>query len=141
MLDLGGILAVTSLVLQVISATDQVIRLFDKTQAAPEELIQFRTSICRLRNNLRIAEVHLKWVDQSLLNTADLDTIPDILEQAQALLIGLEKQAKAGQNSPLNILRAPRNQEELARHQKRIERCFIEVIIPLSAWLGTLRYC
>lgn len=84
MSGLGEILAITSLVLQVVGSVEKVIAIFDRVQNAPDELNQFRGSLLRLSGHFAVLQ---KLEDKGSvgISLSDLHEVNDTLELCQKL--------------------------------------------------------
>lgn len=140
MIGLGEILAITSLVLQVVAAVDRVILIFDRAQNAPDELRRFRSSLSRLQNNVNLLKAELEISGSRLVSEGPqtgLDEVEATLEECRELFVTYHlDQGSSG--TPLRAIWSPRMTARLVRYQAQIEGHYLQIILPL--WLAAIRY-
>ncbi|KAF5639017.1 hypothetical protein F25303_7506 [Fusarium sp. NRRL 25303] len=86
-MDPGTILAVVSLVLQVITLADQVIESFERLKNAPQELRDFRQSVVRLQRHLEALQNDVSYYSlQDILHEDDVHEIEETLTLCKELL-------------------------------------------------------
>lgn len=137
MVGVGEILAITSLVLQVVAAVDKVILIFDRAQNAPDELRHFRNSLSRLQNNVNLLKAELEISGSRLDPQSGLDEVEDTLVLCKTLFVDYHMDQGSSGN-PLRAIWSPRETSKLEKYQKRIEGHYVQIILPL--WLATIRY-
>jgi hypothetical protein len=135
MVGVGEILAITSLVLQVVAAVDKVILIFDRAQNAPDELRHFRNTLSRLQNNVNLLKVELKIL--TTLPQSCLDEIEETLILCKDLFVDYQTDQGSSSN-PLRAIWSPRETSKLEKYQRRIDGHYLHIILPL--WLATIRY-
>jgi hypothetical protein len=135
MVGVGEILAITSLVLQVVAAVDKVILIFDRAQNAPDELRHFRNTLSRLQNNVNLLKAELKIL--TTLPQSCLDEIEETLILCKDLFVDYQTDQGSSSN-PLRAIWSPRETSKLEKYQRRIDGHYLHIILPL--WLATIRY-
>jgi hypothetical protein len=135
MVGVGEILAITSLVLQVVAAVDKVILIFDRAQNAPDELRHFRNTLSRLQNNVNLLKAELKIL--TTLPQSCLDEIEETLILCKDLFMDYQTDQGSSSN-PLRAIWSPRETSKLEKDQRRIDGHYLHIILPL--WLATIRY-
>jgi MoaA/NifB/PqqE/SkfB family radical SAM enzyme len=135
MVGVGEILAITSLVLQVVAAVDKVILIFDRAQNAPDELRHFRNTLSRLQNNVNLLKAKLKIL--TTLPQSCLDEIEETLILCKDLFVDYQTDQGSSSN-PLRAIWSPRETSKLEKYQRRIDGHYLHIILPL--WLATIRY-
>jgi len=140
MSGLGEILAITSLVLQVIGSVDKVIAIFDRVQNAPDELNHFRVSLSRLSRHFTALQAEMKENESVVIDDDDIHEIGDTLELCQKMFDEYDAtlHEPGMRNAVHRATWGPRHTTKLARYQGQIDRLYQQVILPL--WLSTLRY-
>jgi hypothetical protein len=133
----GEILAITSLVLQVVAAVDKVILIFDRAQNAPDELRHLRSSLSRLQNNVNLLKAELEISGSSLDPQSGLDEIEVTLKGCRAHFMSYHVD-QGPSSTLLRAILSPRETAKLEKYRKRIEGHYLEVILPL--WLAAIRY-
>lgn len=82
MMDLGTILGIVSLAIQVVGSVDKAITIFEQSQAAPQELQNFKGSVFRFQRQFSI--IKSAWELQTrrspFIQPSDLLEIQDTLE-------------------------------------------------------------
>jgi hypothetical protein len=134
---LGEILAITSLVVQVVAAVDRVILIFDRAQNAPDELRRFRNSLSRLQNNVNLLKAELEISGSHLSPQSGLDEIEDTLVLCRALFVSYHMD-QGSSGTPLRAIWSPRETAKLEKYQKMIEGHYLEIILPL--WMAAIKY-
>jgi hypothetical protein len=132
-LGVGDILAITSLVLQVVAAVDKVIKVFEKAQNAPSELSQLRVSLVRLSRHFEMLRAEHEATGSSLIHKDDTDEIYVTLQCCKALFDDYDRaRAKTALHQ---VAWSTRYSTQLARYQARVDRHFTQILLPL--WLTT----
>ncbi|KAF9766686.1 hypothetical protein IL306_000873 [Fusarium sp. DS 682] len=86
-MDPGTVLAVVSLVLQVIKLADQVIESFERLKNAPQELRDFRQSAVRLQRHLEALQTDISYHPSGdILHEDDVHEIEETLTLCKDLL-------------------------------------------------------
>ncbi|KAF5988998.1 hypothetical protein FBULB1_1153 [Fusarium bulbicola] len=86
-MDPGTVLAVVSLVLQVIKLADQVIESFERLKNAPQELRDFRQSAVRLQRHLQALQNDVSYYSlEDILHEDDVHEIEETLTLCKELL-------------------------------------------------------
>lgn len=135
-LGIGEILAVTSLVMQVVDSTDKVIKIWQKAQNAPSELGQLRISLLRMRRHFDMIREELRSSGISLIHKDDTDQIEDTLRCCKALLDDYDHARSRG--AVLQAVWGIQHSEKLARYQDQINNHFMQILLPLWVATGTL---
>jgi hypothetical protein len=135
MVGVGEILAITSLVLQVVAAVNKVILIFDRAQNAPDKLRHFRNTLSRLQNNVNLLKAKLKIL--TTLPQSCLDEIEETLILCKDLFVDYQTDQGSSSN-PLRAIWSPHETSKLEKYQRRIDSHYLHIILPL--WLATIRY-
>jgi hypothetical protein len=135
-LGIGEILAVTSLVMQVVASADKVIKIWEKAQNAPSELGQLRISLLRMRRHFDMIREELKSSGISMIHKDDTDQIEDTLRCCKALLDDYDHARSRG--AVLQAVWGIQHSEKLARYQAQINNHFVQILLPLWVATGTL---
>jgi hypothetical protein len=135
MLGVGDILAITSLVMQVVASVQTVIDIFEKAQNAPKELEQLRVSLIRMSRHFDMIRAKHESTGSSLIHKDDTDEIFDTLLCCKALFDEYEK--VRSRNGVLQAIWGNQQSDMVARYQLRIDRHFTQILVPL--WI-TVRY-
>ncbi|CAI4219757.1 unnamed protein product [Parascedosporium putredinis] len=132
MSGLEGILAITSLVLQVVSATDKVIAVFEKAQNAPTELGQLRASLLRLSRHFDM----LRAAGRAHIHADDAGDVHRTLRECKALFDGYD--VARARSSVHQVAWGTQHSAQVGLCQARVDRLFTQIVLPL--WLETSTY-
>ncbi|KAK1755634.1 hypothetical protein QBC47DRAFT_413381 [Echria macrotheca] len=135
-LGIGEILAVTSLVMQVVESVEKVIQIFEKAQNAPSELAQLRVSLLRMSRHFDMIQAEHKATGCSLIHKDDADEIEDTLRCCKALFDDYDRARSRG--AVLQAVWGTQQADTLARYQARIDRHFLQILLPLWVATGTI---
>ncbi|KAF5720988.1 hypothetical protein FMUND_3891 [Fusarium mundagurra] len=137
-MDPGTVLAVVSLVLQVIKLADQVIESFERLKNAPQELRDFRQSAVRLQRHLEALQNDISYYSQAgILHENDVHQIEDTLTLCKELL---QQQVTSSKGLVVTtVIRGVwtfRNSQRLAKYKTRIDEHYTQILVP--CWLSSL---
>ncbi|KAK5652691.1 hypothetical protein OQA88_10285 [Cercophora sp. LCS_1] len=135
-LGIGEILAVTSLVMQVVQSVEKVIQIFEKAQNAPSELAQLRVSLLRMSRHFDMIRAEHQATGSSLIHKDDADEIEDTLRCCKALFDDYDRARSRG--AVLQAVWGTQQSDTLARYQARIDRHFLQILLPLWVATGTM---
>ncbi|CAJ2510231.1 Uu.00g061310.m01.CDS01 [Anthostomella pinea] len=123
-MDPGTVLAIVSLIIQVVSSADKVIQGFDHIQNAPRELRDFRAAVFRLQRNF-------ETLQPSSLHADDLQPIEETLELCAHLFQQHDSVQSQGMvNSVLRGTWSIRNNQKLTKYRYRIYEHYVTILIP-----------
>lgn len=133
--SIGGIVA---LAIQVVELASKVVSTFQTLQNAPQELQEFYNSTQRLRQNCEALDADLKDTDIAPTPN-EVHDIHETLTLCKVLFDDHEiRQRKVGVlNGVLRTTWPLMNNEKLVRYKARIDRHYMEIIVPL--WLRCIR--
>lgn len=129
MLGVGEILAITSLVMQVVASVQKVIEIFEKAQNAPKELEQLRVSLIRMSRHFDMIRAKHESTGSSLIHKDDTDEIFDTLLCCKALFDDYER--VRSRDGVLQAIWGNQKSDMVARYQLRIDRHFTQILLPL----------
>lgn len=137
-MDPGTILAVVSLVLQVIKLADQVIESFERLKNAPQELRDFRQSAVRLQRHLEALQNDVSYY--SLANILHEDDVHEIEETLTLCKELLQQQVTSSKGLVVTtVIRGVwtfRNNQKLVKYKTRIDAHYTQILVP--CWLSSL---
>lgn len=138
-MDPGTILAVVSLVLQVITLADQVIESFERLKNAPQELRDFRQSAVRLQRHLEALQNDVSYYPLAdILHEDDVHEIEETLTLCKELL---QQQVTSSKGLVVTtVIRGIwtfRNNQKLVKYKTRIDAHYTQILVP--CWLSSLR--
>jgi hypothetical protein len=139
-MDLGTILAVVSLALQVVKLADSVIDSFDRIQNAPQELRDFRQAAVRLQRHLDFLRADTSSSPAGeFLHDDDAHEIEETLTLCKDLL---QQQVNRQKENILvtSVIRGVwtiRNNQRLVKYKARIDAHYTQILVP--SWLRSLR--
>jgi hypothetical protein len=139
LLGVGEVLAITSIVLQVIASVDQVTQLFDRLHNAPRHIRNFRISVSRLKFNFECLLEEVKCHGSINIPTADFEEIRQTLEACNTLLKKYETTLRS-EGAIGGVRRAFwsfKCGHELDGHKEQIDRIYVHTIH--SVWLRLIR--
>ncbi|KAG7424930.1 hypothetical protein Forpi1262_v014137 [Fusarium oxysporum f. sp. raphani] len=137
-MDPGTILAVVSLVLQVIKLADQVIESFERLKNAPQELRDFRQSAVRLQRHLEALQNDVSYYSSAnILHEDDVHEIEETLTLCKELL---QQQVTSSKGLVVTtVIRGVwtfRNNQKLVKYKTRIDAHYTQILVP--CWLSSL---
>ncbi|EWZ29819.1 hypothetical protein FOZG_16681 [Fusarium oxysporum Fo47] len=137
-MDPGTVLAVVSLVLQVIKLADQVIESFERLKNAPQELRDFRQSAVRLQRHLEALQNDVSYY--SLANILHEDDVHEIEETLTLCKELLQQQVTSSKGLVVTtVIRGVwtfRNNQKLVKYKIRIDAHYTQILVP--CWLSSL---
>ncbi|RKK96835.1 hypothetical protein BFJ68_g14256 [Fusarium oxysporum] len=137
-MDPGTVLAVVSLVLQVITLADQVIESFERLKNAPQELRDFRQSAVRLQRHLEALQNDVSYY--SLANILHEDDVHEIEETLTLCKELLQQQVTSSKGLVVTtVIRGVwtfRNNQKLVKYKTRIDAHYTQILVP--CWLSSL---
>ena len=139
LLGVGEVLAITSIVLQVIASVDQVTQLFDRLHNAPRHIRNFRISVSRLKFNFECLLEEVECHGSINIPTADFEEIRQTLEACKKLLQKYETTLR-NEGAIGGVRRAFwsfKCGHELDGHREQIDRIYVHTIH--SVWLRLIR--
>ncbi|KAM0081944.1 hypothetical protein ACKRZS_005861 [Fusarium odoratissimum] len=129
-MDPGTILAVVSLVLQVIKLADQVIESFERLKNAPQELRDFRQSAVRLQRHLEALQNDVSYY--SLANILHEDDVHEIEETLTLCKELLQQQVTSSKGLVVTtVIRGVwtfRNNQKLVKYKTRIDAHYTQIL-------------
>ncbi|KAI1014454.1 hypothetical protein LB504_012218 [Fusarium proliferatum] len=131
-MDPGTILAVVSLVLQVITLADQVIESFERLKNAPQELRDFRQSAVRLQRHLEALQNDVSYYSlHDILHEDDVHEIEETLTLCKELL---QQQVTSSKGLVVTtVIRGVwtfRNNQKLVKYKTRIDAHYTQILVP-----------
>ncbi|ENH73440.1 hypothetical protein FOC1_g10008928 [Fusarium oxysporum f. sp. cubense race 1] len=131
-MDPGTILAVVSLVLQVIKLADQVIESFERLKNAPQELRDFRQSAVRLQRHLEALQNDVSYYSSAnILHEDDVHEIEETLTLCKELL---QQQVTSSKGLVVTtVIRGVwtfRNNQKLVKYKTRIDAHYTQILVP-----------
>ncbi|KAG5752860.1 hypothetical protein H9Q69_008774 [Fusarium xylarioides] len=129
-MDPGTILAVVSLVLQVITLADQVIESFERLKNAPQELRDFRQSAVRLQRHLEALQNDVAYYSLAdILHEDDVHEIEETLTLCKELL---QQQVTSSKGLVVTtVIRGVwtfRNNQKLVKYKTRIDAHYTQIL-------------
>ncbi|KAH7469877.1 hypothetical protein FOMA001_g14867 [Fusarium oxysporum f. sp. matthiolae] len=129
-MDPGTVLAVVSLVLQVITLADQVIESFERLKNAPQELRDFRQSAVRLQRHLEALQNDVSYY--SLANILHEDDVHEIEETLTLCKELLQQQVTSSKGLVVTtVIRGVwtfRNNQKLVKYKTRIDAHYTQIL-------------
>ncbi|CAN8099215.1 unnamed protein product [Discula destructiva] len=135
-MDPGTILAIVSLIVQVVGGVDKVIQSFDRMQNAPRELRDFSYSIKRLDRKFKDFQKDVE-ASSNILHSEDIEQIDETLTLCAALFRKHEERQREGVvNVVLRSMWSSGNNEKLAKYKARIDEHYSTILVP--GWVQLL---
>jgi hypothetical protein len=130
LLGVGEVLAITSIVLQVIASVDQVTQLFDRLHNAPRHIRNFRISASRLKFNFECLLEEVKC--HGSINIPTLEACETLLRKYETTL-----RSEGAIGGVRRAFWSFKCGHELDGHREQIDRIYVHTIH--SVWLRLIR--
>lgn len=135
-MEVGTILAIVSLIIDVVGSVDKVIAGFDRFQNAPQELRDFMYSVKRLERKFDEFQKDVQ-TSTTILHPDDVEQIEETLTLCTSLFQKHEQRQREGLlNTVLRSTWSTGNNEKLAKYKTRIDEHYSTILVP--GWLQLL---